>query len=179
MRKTRFLGTAAAALALLGAVGLSQIKEMTLPEMVAEADHAVYGEISAQNVFVVDHPVDGPELYFTTITIEGRLVGAETPVTVDVTFQGGFIDDEHGVYNSEAPAADDVKVGNRVVAFYKWLDNMGGDVAANALMCAHGGVYRTMDGPKGTVVLGRGKGYAVSANTKIEALDAKVSQLKR
>ena len=38
----------------------------------------------------------------------------------DVTFQGGFIDEEHGVYNSEAPVADDVKIGNRVVAFYKW-----------------------------------------------------------
>ncbi len=179
MSKTRFLGPAAAALALLGAVGLSQIKEMTLPEMVAEADHAVYGEITASRVFVVDHPVDGPELYFTTITIEGRLVGKDTPVTVDVTFQGGFIDEEHGVHNSEAPVADDVKIGNRVVAFYKWLDDMGGGVAANALMCAHGGIFRTMDGPRGTVVLGRGKGYAVSSNRTIETLDTQVRSLDK
>ena len=166
-------------LALLGAVGLSQIKEMTLPEMVADADHAVYGEITKSHVFVVDHPVDGPELYFTTLTIEGRLVGDQTPVTVDVTFQGGFIDDERGVYNSEAPAADDVKIGNRVVAFYKWMDDMSGGVSANALMCAHGGLYRTMDGPKGTVVLGRGNGYAISSNRKVEALDLQVRNLEK
>ncbi|MEW6072933.1 MAG: hypothetical protein AB1726_10140 [Planctomycetota bacterium] len=178
MRKTRFLG-AAAALTLLGAIGVSQIKSMTLAEMVTEADNAVYGEITSQHVFVVDHPVDGPELYFTTLSIDGRLVGAGTPVSVEVTFRGGFLDDEHGVFNSEAPAADDVKVGNRVVVFYKWLDDMGGGVAANALMCAHGGLYRTMDGPKGTVVLGRGKGYAISSNTKVEKLDEQVRSIKR
>ncbi len=179
MRKMRFLSASAAALALLGAIGLSQIKEMTLPEMVTEADSAVFGEITKSHVFVVDHPVDGPELYFTTLTIEGRTIGDDTPVTVDVTFQGGFIDEEHGVYNSEAPAADDVKIGNRVVAWYKWQDDISGGVAANALMCAHGGLFRTMDGPTGTVVLGRGKGYAISNNRKVEKLDAQVSSLRK
>ena len=43
---------------------------------------------------------------------------------------------------------------NRVVAFYKWLDNMGGDVAANGLYASHGGLYRVIDGPSGAVVLG-------------------------
>ena len=37
------------------------------------------------------------------------------------------------MHNSEAPSADDVRIGNRVVAFYKWIDNMGGDLAGNAL----------------------------------------------
>jgi hypothetical protein len=179
MRKMRILGAGAAALALLSAIGLSQIKEMTLAEMVAEADGAVYGEITGSHVFVVDSPVDGPELYFTTLTIEGRMVGTDTLVTKEVTFQGGFIDDEHGVYNSEAPAADDVKIGNRVVAFTKWQDDICGGVPGNALMCAHGGLYRTMDGPSGTMVLGRGEGYAISTNRRIEKLDSQVRTLKK
>ena len=35
-------------------------------------DGAVYGEITARTVFRVDDRVQGPELYFTTLTIEGR-----------------------------------------------------------------------------------------------------------
>ena len=106
-------------------------------------------------------------------------MGTESPVTVEVTYQGGFIDEENGVYNSEAPAADDVKIGNRVVAFYKWMDDMSGGVSANALMCAHGGLYRTATGPKGTMVLGRGQGYAISSNRSLETLDTQVRSLKR
>ena len=56
---------------------------------------------------------------------------------------------------------------------------MGGEVAANALMCAHGGIYRTMDGPKGTMVLGRGNGYAISSNRSIETLDGQVRSIQK
>ncbi len=133
---------------------------------------------SAGRKFRVDS-ADGPDNYFTTLTIEGREVGAETPVTVEVTFLGGFINETEGTFNSESPAAGNVEVGNRIVAFYKWMDDMSGGVSANALMCAHGGLYRTMDGPKGTVVLGRGKGYAVTSNRKIERLDTQVRSLQQ
>ena len=97
---------------------------------------------------------------------------------VDVTFPGGFIDAENGAHNSEAPSSDDTQVGNVIVAFYKWSDNMGGDVAANALYASHGGLFRTVDGPSGTVVLGRGEGYAIDNNIKVSTLRTAVQNLE-
>lgn len=180
MSKTRFLGAATVAAALFGALALAQIRSTTLSEMLNELDaKAVFGEITGSTVFRVDDPVDGPELYFTTLTVEGRGVGDGTPLTVEVTFAGGFINDTEGVYNSEAPSADAVKVGRRVVAFYKWQDNIGGGVSANAAVCAHGAFFPTFEGPKGTVVQGRGEGFAISQNMKIGALDTAVQEIRK
>jgi len=67
-----------------------------------------------------------------------------------------------------------VQVGRRVVAFYRWADDMGGGFAANALVAAHGGIYRTVDGPLGAAVLGRGEGYAISANRRVADLESAV-----
>ena len=157
---------------------MAQIKAYTLDEMVGEADQAVHGQIVASRVFRVDHAVDGPELYFTTLTIQGTLLADGTAVTVDVTYNGGFISEDEGVFNSEAPIADDVKIGNRIVAFYKWSDNLGGDVAGNALMASHGGLYRTVEGPSDSVVLGRGEGYALAFNTKVGDLDRAIRTIR-
>ena len=55
---------------------------------------------------------------------------------------------------------------------------MGGDLAANALYAGHGGVYRTVKGRKGTVVLGRGDGYAINKNIKLSDLDGEVSRIR-
>ena len=158
MRKPHFLSLSALILAATGAVGLAQIKEMTLAEMVDTMDGAVHGEIVNRHVFRVDHDIDGPELYFTTLTVQGTSLSDGTATTVDVTYHGGFINDEEGVYNSEAPAAEEVEIGNRVVVFYAWADDMGGEVAANALIASHGGLYRSLDGPTTTTVMGRGTG---------------------
>jgi len=153
----------------------AQIERLDLKQMVSKADDAVFGTITRSQVVRVDSPNNGPEHYFTTLTIAGRsLKGDGRDLTVDVTFAGGFIDAENGVHNSEAPAADDAKVGNRVVAFYKWTDNMGGGFAANALYAAHGGLYRTIEARKGTVVLGRGDGYAVPQNITLSELDSQI-----
>ena len=178
MRTRRFL-VVALALSGAGTLASSQIKAFTLPEMVREADGAVFGEIVSQKVFRVDHPVDGSELYFTTLTIQGRSVYDGAPLLVDVTFHGGFLDEKQGVHNSEAPSADDVKVGNKVVAFYKWTQDMGGDVSANALIAAHGGLFRTVDGLADPVVLGRGQGYAIARNVKLAQLDQAVRDLRK
>jgi hypothetical protein len=175
---TRFLSLSALVLAAAGTIGLAQIQKLTLDEMVAATDHAVFGEIVGKRVFRVDHPVDGPELYFTTLTIQGQDLYHGTPISIDVTYHGGFVDEEHGVYNSEAPADDDVKTGNRVVVFSKWADNMGGGVAANVLYAAHGGLYRTVEGPAGMKVLGRGTGYAVDKNIAFEHLATAIETLR-
>jgi hypothetical protein len=180
MRKLSSLLCAASAALLAGALGQTpqaQIKQYTLDQMVADADGAVFGEIIDREVFRVDDPLDGPELYFTRLTLEGRSLADSQPVTVQVTFHGGFISDTEGVYNSEAPAADDVQVGRRVVAFYQWSDDMGGGVAANGLVAAHGGLYRTVEGPRGAAVLGRGEGYAIAANARLTSLELGLREL--
>jgi len=163
--------------AVLGLAAPAQIKSFTLSEMVVTADSAVYGQIVGSHVVRADSVVDGPELYYTVLTIQGRTLADNQPITVDVTFRGGFVSPTEGVFNSEAPAADDVQVGKRVVAFYRWSDDLGGGVAANALVAAHGGLYRTVEGPSGPAVLGRGTGYAVSANVRLEQLASAVHLL--
>jgi len=70
-----------------------------------------------------------------------------------------------------------VQLGNRVVAFYRWSDQLGGGLSGNALMAAHGGLFRTVDGPHGTAVLGRGQGYAVSANVRLGDLESALGAL--
>ncbi|MCI0637299.1 MAG: hypothetical protein L0206_25790 [Actinobacteria bacterium] len=163
----------------LGAASVAQIKSFTLDEMVRTADQAVDGQIIGSKSFRVDSPDAGPELYYTTITIQGRTLQQAQPITVDVTFRGGFVSETEGVFNSEAPAADDVKLGKRVIAFYRWADDMGGGVPANALVAAHGGLYRVVDGPRGATVLGRGAGYAIAANRRVEHLESAVRLIKR
>ena len=165
-----FLGTAA--------LGTAQIERLDLPTMLQKADDAIFGTITHSEVIRIDHPVDGPELYYTHITIEGRSLSTGLSESRVITFHGGFIDDENGVYNSESPSADDVRIGSEVVAFYAWTENMGGDLAANALYAGHGGVYRTVKGRKGTVVLGRGDGYAINKNIKLSDLDGEVSRIR-
>jgi hypothetical protein len=157
----------------------AQIERLTLNRMVEVTDDAVYAEIVGKRVFRIDHPVDGPELYFTTLTLKGRSLQDSRDYTTEVTYPGGFISETEGVWNSEAPSEDDVKLGNRVVVFYGWLDNMGGDVSGNRLWASHGGLFRTVDGPEGPVVLGRGEGYAISANRKLTDLDTAVTTLAR
>ena len=89
---------------------------------------------------------------------------------VDVTFPGGFIDAENGAWNSEAPSVDDTVLGREVVVFSRWSDNLGGDVAANALYASHGGLYTTIDTREGKIVQGRGEGYAIPMNVTVSRL---------
>jgi hypothetical protein len=162
----------------LAAAAFAQIKSFTLDEMVKTADQAIQGEIIASRSFRVEGAKEGHEFYYTTLTIAGRTLKDAKPTTVDVTFRGGFISDTEGVYDSEAPSANDVKVGKRVVAFYRWVDDLGGGVAANALVASHGGLYRVVDGVRGSAVLGRGPGYAIKNNVRVDQLESAVRRLK-
>lgn len=162
--------------ALFCSVAPAQIRRLNMSEMVELSDSAIMGTITASEVFRVDDPVDGPELYFTTLTIEGRSLLDGSSSTVQVTYHGGFVSETEGVFNSEAPAKDDVQVGNEVTVFYAWQDNMGGGVSANALSAAHGGLYRVLGG---SFVMGRGEGYAIDHNITTENLGAALSNLYR
>ena len=171
------VGIGALALLCVGSFGLTAIKKLTLNEMVSKTDNAVVGEITKKEVIRIDHPIDGPELYFTHLTVEGRSLVDGSSLTTVVTFAGGFIDDENGVWNSEAPSDEDTKLGNKVVVFSKHTDNFGGGLETNALFAAHGGLYRTIESRRGTVVLGRGEGYAIPDNVAIGTLDERISAI--
>ena len=178
MRKQLSIGIAALSLTAAATIGMAQIKAMNLDEMVETADSAVHGQIIDRHVFRVDDPIDGPELYYTTLTIEGRDVETGDLMTVDVTYHGGFINDTEGVYNSEAPSKDDTQVGTPVIAFYKWQDNMGGSVAANAIVAAHGGLYRTIGAGNTEIVLGKGEGYAIDHNMMVDDLSQAIQYIQ-
>lgn len=181
MKRARFrtLGLSVIALAAATAIGLAQIERLDLTQMVSKMDDAVVGTIIEKKALRIDHPIDGPELYFTHITIEGRSLVTGESKTVVVTYNGGWVTPEEGVHNSEAPTEDDTRVGNHVVAFYAWTDNMGGELAANGLIALHGGLYQVAEGRKGDVVLGQGDGYAVSSNIALDALDSAITETWR
>lgn len=159
--------------------GAASIERLDLATMVAKCDGAVEGVITRRRVVRIDHPVDGPELYFTLLTIEGRSLADGAPLAVEVLHAGGFVDARNGVFNSEAPAADDTRLGTRVVAFYKHSSNVGGGLAGNALYAAHGGLYRTFKAAKGDIVQGRGAGYAVNSNLELATLRSRIAELAR
>ena len=162
---------AAALLVAIGTQGDAQILRLDLKQMVAQTDGAVYGTIKASETIRIDHPIDGPELYYTTLTIAGENLQTGKPTTINVSYPGGFINEEEGVYNSEAPEADLVKVGTQVLAFHKWTDNMGGDFASNAIYASHGGIYPTFKDARGQVIVqGRGDGYAIPTNIHLKQL---------
>lgn len=180
MKRPSFTLLGAALLCAIGAHSVdAKIERLTLDSMVQKTDDAIYGEITATEVIRIDHPVDGPELYFTHLTIDGESLITGDLVTTTVTFPGGFINDEEGVWNSEAPSADDIKLGNVVVAFSKHVENLGGDLECNALYASHGGLFRTVNTPDGMVVLGRGDGYAIDSNVRLEDLTKGVRTLAK
>jgi hypothetical protein len=172
------LFAAAAALVASATLAWASIQRLDLATMMQVADNAIVGTITQRETIRIDHPVDGQELYFTALTIEGHSLKDDKNVTVDVWFGGGFVDPKHGVHNSEAPSDDDQKVGNKVVAFYRWEENMGGDHAGNALYAWHGGLFRTFEARNGkTIVQGRGDGYAIPANVELGELATQVKAL--
>ena len=79
----RALGLATLLMAVVAPAASAQIKKFDLDEMVEVMDGAVYGEIVATQSFRIDTPEE-PELYFTTITVEGRSLVDGSAVTVDV-----------------------------------------------------------------------------------------------
>lgn len=174
----RFLIALVLASVCLGAPARASVERLDLAAMVAKADGSAVGTITARRVVRIDSEIDGPELYFTILTLEGRTLATDAPVTLELVYAGGFVDAKHGVWNSEAPAADDVALGNEVVVFYAHTPNMGGGMSGNALYAAHGGIYRTFAARRGAIVQGRGEGYAVDANVTLADLRARVAKLE-
>jgi len=168
-RPFRTLAPLAALALALAAPAPAEIKAYDLRGMLAEAGGCVFGRIVDKKVQRVVHPQDG-ELYFTSIFVEGECLLSGKELAVEIKYMGGFVDDEHGAYNSEAPSEDATRIGRRVVAFYGWVDKMGGGVSGNQLWAMHGGLFTSFERRGRTVVQGRGAGYAISCNCALPAL---------
>lgn len=150
----------------------ASIERLTLRQMVEKTDGGIYGEIVSSSVSAIPMDDGSEEFYVTTLSLRGHSIYTGEELSVSVSFPGGFVDSERGVWNSEAPSADDTAVGNRIVAFWKWSPNMGGGFAANALYASHGGLFRTFESKKGQrIVQGRGVGYAVPGNLTLADLE--------
>jgi len=171
MKKHKFL-LAGLALAVAGAIGQAQIKQLSLKEMTNQTDNGVIGTIVASRVVDQGNEVDGFGLYYTIFTVEGQSIFDGRKITVDIASRGGWIDKERGIgcWDSEAPQASEIAVGKEVLAYYFWSENIGRGVGANMLYASHGSLFRTAKSPTGTVVLGRGEGYAIDKNIKLESL---------
>ena len=159
----------------------AQIERLDLRALIARTDGALDGVVLARDVIRV-RGAEGEPLYFTRLTVRGRPLGSGSEGgerTLVLHYPGGVLPDGQGAWNSEAPAADDVALGNRVVVFHRWSSDLGGGLAGEVLFASHGGLYRTVEGPTGPVVLGRGPGYALVANRRMSSLAEAVRGLRR
>jgi hypothetical protein len=144
----------------------AQILRLTLDQMVERTDGAVIGTIVERRVTHLEETKDGPDLFFTTLVVEGEDLATGAQTKIEVSFPGGFVDDETGVWNSEAPSAEDQRLGNRIVAFWKKTADMGG-------------LFRAFEDRWGReVVLGRGEGYAIDHNRRLSTLRTEYRPLR-
>ncbi|HET6202658.1 MAG TPA: hypothetical protein VFI25_07630 [Planctomycetota bacterium] len=155
---------------------LAAIERLDLRLMVEKADGAVVGRIESVTSTFHELP-DAGEHVFTHVRVVGNDFFTGAPADVTVSFIGG----RHGdfeKYCAEQPSSAELRLGNRVLAFYKWTPGMGGGEGMNGLYASHGGIFTVLPGPKGDVVLGKGDGYAVAANTAFLTLQAQANAIR-
>ena len=170
---------AAVALALCASPAPAGIERLDLAKMLERAETALHGEITSARVFRAFDERTSTPFYFTLLVIVGESLLDGSPLTQEVTVYGGYLSEEEGASYSEAPAADDIRVGNTVVGFTKWTDDMGAGVAGHCFYASHGGVYRVVVDSKDSTVLGRGAGYAIERNVKLSSLRSSISEVQK
>lgn len=172
MKTLRWL-LAAASVLLLVQVGSACIEELNLSTMVTKTDSAVHGTIT--EVRTVRFVPEGDDrLIFTILTIEGEDLYTGQPVTTEAAFLGGTFEGDSMMIPS-MPAPADYRLGNDVVVFRGLVEGWGPEID-HCVYAAMGGIFRTVDTRKGTVVLGKGEGFAVANNIRISSLKADISR---
>jgi hypothetical protein len=156
-----------------GVAPQAQIKRLSLEEMTTLTDNAIIGTVIARRV--EDHSSErhGFGIYYTVLTIQGESLYTGRKTTVEVVKRGGWLDKGRGIgsWDSEAPSDEETALGKRIVAYYFWNEDIGAGKGANMLYASHGSMFRTVEGPTGTVVMGRGTGYAISKNMSLKSLE--------
>ncbi|RMH05322.1 MAG: hypothetical protein D6702_00605 [Planctomycetota bacterium] len=164
---------AAAAGLLLAGAALPCIKALTLQEMVSLTDAAVSGRITAVHSVLYQAAPEDRRIY-TVLTVEGADLYSGQPRTIQAAFLGG-------TYGGETmnvtcmPSPDDYRLGGRVLVFSAPVEGWGPEVD-RCVYAAMGGIFRQIETPNGTVVLGKGEGTAVEKNIRLADLQAAIAK---
>jgi len=171
MRTIRWLLGAATAL-LLVQVGSACIEELDLGKMVSKTDHAIHGTIT--DVHSVSFTPEGDDrLIYTVLTIQGEDLYTGEQVTREAAFLGGTYQGDSMTVTS-MPAPTEYRLGNDVVVFSGPVQGWGPEID-HCVYASMGGIFRTVDTKKGTVVLGKGEGFAVEGNLTVAKLQQQIT----
>jgi hypothetical protein len=174
MKTLRWL-LAAALTVLLVQGGSACIEELDLAKMISKTDSAVSGTIT--DVRTVRFVPEGDDrLIFTILTIEGEDLYTGNSTTVEAAFLGGTFEDDSMTVTS-MPAPSEYRLGNDVVVFRGAVEGWGPEID-HAVYAAMGGIFRTVDTRKGTVVLGKGEGFAVEGNIRVADLKTEIASIQ-
>lgn len=171
MRKAFWLGSALAGLVLAGTTAYACIEALDLNKMVSKTDVAVRGTIT--NVRTVKYTPPGDDrIVYTLVTVEGEDLYTGQPRTIEAGFVGGsFGGDSMMVTSMPAPA--DYRVGSKVVAFSAPVQGWGPEVS-RCLYASYGGLFKEISTKNGSVVLGKGDGFAIEKNVAVDDLRAQI-----
>lgn len=175
-RSLQLLGAALACVAAATTFVQASIESFTLETMLARVDNAVVGKIVDRHVFKATDPDDGT-MYFTTITVEGNSLIDGKPMTLPVTYYGGWINEDEGSTTSVTPEPSETALGKQVVAFYIENDEMGYGVGGNQLFAMHGGLFQVVQRRSKVLALGKGTGFAIDANVEMTKLRTRTQKI--
>ncbi|MDP6962557.1 MAG: hypothetical protein QGF46_00145 [Planctomycetota bacterium] len=167
---------AIAAVSFLVQGGNACIEELDLMKMVSKTDVAVHGTITDVRT-VKFTPENDDRLIYTILTIEGKSLYDNSPISVDAAFLGGTYQGESMMVTS-MPAPSEYRLGNDVVVFSGEVEGWGPEVD-RCVYAAMGGIFRTIDSRNGKVVLGKGKGFAVENNMLVSSLGQNITKLSQ
>lgn len=171
MRKTLWLASALTGAVLAGGA-YACIEALDLNKMVARTDVAVRGTITSVRSVQYTPPGDDRQIY-TLIRVEGEDLYTGQPQTVEAAFLGGTHRGESWLVTS-MPAPSEYRVGNKVVAFTAPVSDWGPEIQ-RCLYASYGGIFREIATRGGPVVLGKGEGFAIEGNMRIEELRAGIA----
>ncbi|MFN0207750.1 MAG: hypothetical protein ACKVS6_15690 [Planctomycetota bacterium] len=153
---------------LFTAVAFAQIESLNLSQMLERADSAIVGSVIEKKTWEAD--IDGLQVEFTTITVEGEDLYSGKNIKKEISYLGS---EARPV--SEMPVENESRTGTRALFFSVARPKFGGRENQNSLMAAQNGIFRIEAGPKGDVVVGKGAGAAVEANVFLKDLRGNVA----
>lgn len=150
-------------------------ESLTADEAAQLATGRFLGTIEEVSVQEVD-PGDGAPLYLTTLLVRGTRLASgvgstEETVLHEVTFLGGFLDPDHGSFNSTAPPSHQTREGRRILYYYQDQDDIVGGVGGAALLRGRAGLFTAFETQDGAVMVqGRGNAAAIPYNVVSDEL---------
>lgn len=172
MKLHHLLLAGAASLALVQ-VGRACIEELDLAQMVAKTDAAVRGTIKSVHTVQYTPPGDD-RLIYTVLTVEGIDLYTGQARTIDAAFLGGTYQGDSMMVTS-MPAPAEYRVGNQVLVFSAPVEGWGPEVD-RCVYAAMGGIFREVAAKNGPVLLGKGEGFAISDNVRLEGLQSAIAK---